>query len=92
MVINKCRFVDLGIKYIVTQDWLEDSAADRKAIDLETPSMYKKYIVNNPDKEKLYKFSLKKTLSMPRGPAAMPRIFTGVVFYVTEGVFALLII
>jgi len=84
LIIYLLTLIDFGVKYIVIPEWLEDSAKINKPIDLEDPKASKKYIVSNPKKEAEWKFSLRKTLSLHRGPGGI-QVFSNVVVFVTDG-------
>ena len=76
--------INLGVKYIVNAQWLEDSASAGHPIDLEDAKASKKYIVYDSEKEKLYNFSLRATLNLKRGPGGIS-LFNDIIFFVTDG-------
>ena len=83
--------INMGVQYIVTTDWLNDSIKAGGAIPIDVNGgrgSNVKYLVKDTIKEKKWQFSMIQTLKMPRGMANGGRgnLFKGLSFFITKGV------
>lgn len=77
-----------GVKYVVNERWVEDSAANGSPLEIDIQSTKKSpYLICDRTKEKLWNFKLLDVLKLPRGCTTdSGGVFSNLIFFVTNGV------
>jgi hypothetical protein len=77
--------INSGVKYVLNLNWLIDSSAQQKPIEIKNLQTCK-YIIKNKEKEKLWGFNLIETLTKKRGKYADKKIFDNFLVFIADNV------